>query len=97
MAKLEPYYEQIQAHYDLSNEFFALVLDSTMTYSCAFFERQDMALEEAQLAKIDLALGKCDLRSEGGEERSALRDQRNLAIIPLSWFNGIIAFCYSAR
>ncbi len=62
MAKLEPYYEQVQAHYDLSNQFFALVLDSTMTYSCAFFERQDMALEEAQLAKIDLALGKCDLQ-----------------------------------
>jgi cyclopropane-fatty-acyl-phospholipid synthase len=33
-----------------------------MTYSCAFFEREDMTLEEAQLAKIDLALGKCQLQ-----------------------------------
>jgi cyclopropane-fatty-acyl-phospholipid synthase len=31
-------------------------LDPTQTYSCAYFERDDMTLEEAQLAKIDLAL-----------------------------------------
>ncbi len=60
--KLEPSYEKVQAHYDLSDEFFALFLDPTMTYSCAFFERDGMTLEEAQLAKIDLALRKCELR-----------------------------------
>jgi cyclopropane-fatty-acyl-phospholipid synthase len=54
----------VQAHYDLSDEFFRLFLDPTQTYSCAFFERDDMSLEEAQLAKIDLALGK--LRLEPG-------------------------------
>lgn len=42
----------IQAHYDLGNDLFALMLDPTMTYSCAYWERPDMTLEEAQLAKI---------------------------------------------
>ncbi|OBI72022.1 cyclopropane mycolic acid synthase family methyltransferase [Mycobacterium sp. E740] len=55
-------YEDVQAHYDISNEFFGLFQDPTRTYSCAFYERDDMTLEEAQLAKIDLALGKLDLR-----------------------------------
>ncbi len=62
MTELKPFYEQVQAHYDLSNEFFALFLDRSMTYSCAFFQHEDMTLEKAQLAKIDLALGKCDLQ-----------------------------------
>jgi cyclopropane-fatty-acyl-phospholipid synthase len=53
--------ENVQAHYDISNEFFALFTDPTRTYSCAYFERDDMTLEEAQLAKIDLALGKLGL------------------------------------
>ena len=55
-------YEDVQAHYDTSNEFFGLFQDPTRTYSCAYFERDDMTLEEAQIAKIDLALGKLDLR-----------------------------------
>ena len=54
-------YNNVQAHYDLSDAFFALFLDPTMTYSCAYFERDDFSLEQAQLAKIDLALGKLDL------------------------------------
>ena len=45
--------KNIAAHYDLSNEFFGLFLDPTMTYSSAVFERPDATLEEAQLAKID--------------------------------------------
>jgi cyclopropane-fatty-acyl-phospholipid synthase len=60
-GKLQPHFEDVQAHYDLSDEFFRLWLDPTQTYSCAFFERDDMTLEEAQLAKIDLALGKLNL------------------------------------
>jgi cyclopropane fatty-acyl-phospholipid synthase-like methyltransferase len=60
--KLEPHFEDVQAHYDLSDEFFRLFLDPTQTYSCAYFERDDMTLEEAQLAKIDLALGKLGLQ-----------------------------------
>lgn len=62
MTSLKPFYEDVQAHYDLSNEFFDLFLDPTHTYSCAYFERDSMTLEEAQIAKIDLALGKCDLK-----------------------------------
>lgn len=60
--ELSPFYEDVQAHYDLSDEFFFLFLDPHRVYSCAFFEREEMSLEEAQLAKIDLALGKLNLR-----------------------------------
>src|ERR671917_824795 len=59
---LKPHFEDVQAHYDLSDEFFRLFLDPTQTYSCAYFERDDMTLEEAQVAKIDLALGKLGLQ-----------------------------------
>ena len=58
---LAPYYEESQSIYDVSDEFFALFLDPTMGYTCAYFERDDMTLEEAQLAKFDLALGKLNL------------------------------------
>jgi cyclopropane-fatty-acyl-phospholipid synthase len=43
----------ISAHYDLGNDFFALMLDPTMTYSCGVFEHEHATLEEASLAKID--------------------------------------------
>lgn len=43
----------IAAHYDLSNGFFALFLDPTMTYSCGIFEGPDSTLQQASLAKID--------------------------------------------
>jgi cyclopropane-fatty-acyl-phospholipid synthase len=62
MSKHTPFYAEVQAHYDLSDEFFALFLDPGRTYSCAYFERDDYTLEQAQRAKIDLALGKLDLR-----------------------------------
>jgi cyclopropane-fatty-acyl-phospholipid synthase len=62
VATLQPFYKQVQAHYDLSNDFFALFLDPSMTYSCAYFEPADATLEQAQRNKIDLALGKLDLR-----------------------------------
>ncbi|OBI88412.1 cyclopropane mycolic acid synthase family methyltransferase [Mycobacterium sp. 1245805.9] len=61
MTSLEPYYEESQSIYDVSDEFFALFLDPTMGYTCAYFERDDMTLEEAQNAKFDLALGKLNL------------------------------------
>jgi len=61
-AKLTPHFANVQAHYDLSDDFFRLFLDPTQTYSCAYFEREDMTLEEAQIAKIDLSLGKLGLR-----------------------------------
>ncbi len=60
--KLTPHFADVQAHYDLSDDFFRLFLDPTQTYSCAYFGRDDMTLEEAQVAKIDLALGKLGLQ-----------------------------------
>ena len=60
-AQLTPNFGNVQAHYDLSDDFFRLFLDPTQTYSCAYFQRDDMTLEEAQIAKIDLALGKLNL------------------------------------
>jgi cyclopropane-fatty-acyl-phospholipid synthase len=60
-VQLTPHFGNVQAHYDLSDDFFRLFLDTTQTYSCAYFERDDMTLEEAQLAKLDLALGKLGL------------------------------------
>ena len=59
---LKPHFEDVQSHYDLSDEFFQLFLDPTQTYSCAYFERDGMTLEQAQLAKIDLSLGKLGLQ-----------------------------------
>ncbi|MBX7447992.1 class I SAM-dependent methyltransferase [Mycolicibacterium sp. 3033] len=58
---MTPHFEEVQAHYDLSDEFFGLFQDPSRTYSCAYYERDDMTLEEAQMAKIDLSLGKLNL------------------------------------
>jgi cyclopropane-fatty-acyl-phospholipid synthase len=62
MTELTPHFEDVQSHYDLSDDFYRLFLDPTQTYSCAYFERDDMSLEEAQIAKIDLSLGKLGLQ-----------------------------------
>ncbi len=43
----------IAAHYDLGNEFFALFLDETLTYSCGVFERPEATLRDASIAKYD--------------------------------------------
>jgi cyclopropane-fatty-acyl-phospholipid synthase len=43
----------IQAHYDLSNDFFKLFLDQTMTYSSGYFESASTALTDAQIKKWD--------------------------------------------
>jgi cyclopropane-fatty-acyl-phospholipid synthase len=45
--------ENIREHYDLSNDFFALWLDPTMTYSSAYFEHPEESLEAAQVRKYD--------------------------------------------
>ena len=52
----------IEAHYDLGNDFYALFLDETMTYSCAFFERPETTLAEASIAKYDRICRKLNLR-----------------------------------
>ena len=52
----------IAAHYDIGNDFFERFLDPTMMYSCAVFERDDMSLEQAQIAKLDRLCRKLDLK-----------------------------------
>ncbi len=53
----------IHAHYDLGNQFYALWLDRTMTYSSARFERADQPLEEAQREKYASLARSIDLRT----------------------------------
>ena len=48
----------IDDHYDLGNDFYKLWLDKTMTYSCAYFEKPDDSLEEAQMNKVHHILKK---------------------------------------
>jgi cyclopropane-fatty-acyl-phospholipid synthase len=45
--------KNISEHYDLNNDFFASFLDPTMTYSAAYFYKDGLSLEEAQIAKYD--------------------------------------------
>ncbi len=52
----------VRHHYDVSNDFFKLFLDSSMTYSCALFSRGASTLEEAQLQKCELVCTKLALR-----------------------------------
>jgi cyclopropane-fatty-acyl-phospholipid synthase len=54
----------ISAHYDLSNDLFRTFLDSTLTYSCAYFESPAQSLEAAQLAKYDRLCRKLRLRPQ---------------------------------
>ncbi|OBK85730.1 cyclopropane mycolic acid synthase family methyltransferase [Mycolicibacter sinensis] len=61
-AGMRPKFENIRAHYDLSDDFFALFQDPSRTYSCAYFDPPDLNLEQAQIAKLDLNLDKLDLR-----------------------------------
>jgi cyclopropane-fatty-acyl-phospholipid synthase len=55
---------QIAAHYDIGNDLFSLMLDETMTYSCAIFEEPAASLYQAQLAKLDRICRKLELRPE---------------------------------
>jgi cyclopropane-fatty-acyl-phospholipid synthase len=52
----------VRHHYDVSNEFFALFLDESMTYSCGIWSRGATTLEEAQHAKLDLVCSKLALQ-----------------------------------
>ncbi len=59
---MRPHFEDIQAHYDLSDDFFGLFQDPTRKYSCAYFTGPDVTLSEAQIANVDLNLDKLDLK-----------------------------------
>ncbi|MGN1056252.1 MAG: class I SAM-dependent methyltransferase [Comamonas sp.] len=54
--------QQIQFHYDLSDDFYALWLDPLRVYSCAYYRDADMTLAQAQEAKLDHICRKLDLR-----------------------------------
>jgi cyclopropane-fatty-acyl-phospholipid synthase len=56
--------ENARHHYDVGNDFYALWLDSRMLYTCAYFARDDMTLEQAQLAKLDHVCRKLRLLPE---------------------------------
>ncbi len=53
--------EAVRYHYNVGNDFFALFLDESMTYSCAIFSKGATTLEDAQRAKLELVAGKLDL------------------------------------
>ena len=52
----------VRHHYDVGNDFFALFLDPSMTYSCAYWQGGATTLEEAQAAKRELVCRKLDLQ-----------------------------------
>jgi cyclopropane-fatty-acyl-phospholipid synthase len=54
--------EVVRYHYDVGNEFFALFLDESMTYSCGIFSRGAQTLAQAQQTKLELVAGKLDLQ-----------------------------------
>ena len=49
--------QNIQYHYDVSNDFYGLWLDAKRVYSCAYFKTPDLSLDAAQEAKLDLKPG----------------------------------------
>jgi len=54
--------ENIHHHYDIGNDFYSLWLGSTMAYTCAYYDRPDATLDEAQIAKFDHVCRKLQLR-----------------------------------
>ncbi len=55
--------KNIEAHYDLGNDFFELFLDPSFLYSSAIFKGPETTLEEAQIEKIDRICQKLELKS----------------------------------
>jgi cyclopropane-fatty-acyl-phospholipid synthase len=60
--EMRPHFEDIQAHYDLSDDFFGVFQDPTRKYSCAFYTGPNVTLSEAQVANVDQHLEALDLR-----------------------------------
>src|SRR6201989_3080001 len=61
-TEMRPHFEDIQAHYDLSDDFFGVFQDPTRKYSCAYFTGPDVTLSEAQIANVDQHLDSLDLK-----------------------------------
>lgn len=53
--------KEVTSHYDIGNDFYKLWLDSTMSYSCAYFAHENDTLYEAQVNKVDYILKKLHL------------------------------------
>jgi len=58
---MTPHFEDIQAHYDLSDDFFGVFQDPTRKYSCAYFTGPSVTLSEAQIANVDQHLERLEL------------------------------------
>ncbi len=56
--------KNVAEHYDLNNDFFALFLDPSMTYSSAYFKEENMTLEQAQFAKYERLCKQLHLKPE---------------------------------
>lgn len=54
--------KNIALHYDLGNDFYELMLDPTMTYSCGIFASAESTLEQASLAKYDRIIDKLEIQ-----------------------------------
>jgi cyclopropane-fatty-acyl-phospholipid synthase len=52
----------VHSHYDLGNDFYRLWLDRHLVYTCAYYANEQMSLDEAQIAKLDLVCRKLRLR-----------------------------------
>ena len=55
--------DNVHHHYDLGNEFYKLWLDENMVYTCAYYEKPDLTLAEAQVAKLDHVCRKLQLQA----------------------------------
>ena len=87
--------KNISLHYDLGNDFYQLMLDPTMTYSCGIFASEDSTLEEASLAKYDRIIDQLKIESHhhvleigcgwgGFAERMAQRTRAKLTATTIS-------------
>ena len=87
--------KNISLHYDLGNDFYQLMLDPTMTYSCGIFESENSTLEEASLAKYDRIIDQLNIESHhqvleigcgwgGFAERMAQRTEAKLTATTIS-------------
>ncbi|QHI72427.1 SAM-dependent methyltransferase [Aminipila terrae] len=66
--------KQVSSHYDIGNDFYALWLDETMSYSCGYFKKKRETLYEAQMNKIHYIL-----------EKLCLKEGMNLLDIGCGW------------
>lgn len=55
--------QAVSFHYDVSNDFYQLLLDRQMVYSCAYFESENDSIDEAQRQKLDYICRKLRLKS----------------------------------